>query len=219
MIDEVLSFCSKLIQCKSITPEDNGALDYIDKYLSEIGFDTKILTFTSSDGKNRIKNLFAKYKSGMNSNKILGFLGHSDVVPAGDSWEVDPFGGILKDGYLYGRGVCDMKGGIAAFCVAVKNFIKQKSEYFDGNIVVMITGDEEVGSKEGIRSLIDWCIQYEFLPNDCLIGEPSSDKTVGDRIYIGHRGSINVTAKAAGKQGHVAYQGNYVNSLSNLCKY
>ena len=224
MIDDVLLLCSDLIRCKSITPADDGVFDYISNYLSKAGFDTKVLTFTSPDGKNRVKNLYARYKGRSSTDtdtngKILGFMGHADVVPAGDAWEVDPFEGVLKDGYLYGRGVCDMKGGIAAFCSAVSEFIRQKSHDFDGSIVILITGDEENGTKEGIQSLIEWCKEYGEFPNDCLIGEPSSKEETGDRIYIGHRGSINITAKSVGKQGHVAYQGSYVNSLSNLCKY
>lgn len=211
---DVVSLCSDLIKCKSVTPNDDGAIDVIAEYLLSLGFHTEILIFKSVDGKNEIKNLFAKY--GASKNRILGFLGHSDVVPAGDGWEVDPFAAIQKDGYLIGRGIADMKGGIAAFCCAVSEFIKQK---FDGSIVVLITGDEEVGSYEGVRSLIKWCEENDHIPNDCLIGEPSSRINIGDRVYIGHRGSMNVTAQSIGKQGHIAYPENYVNSLGNICKY
>lgn len=217
MIDDVLSLCSKLIKCKSVTPMDDGAIDCVADYLSAVGFDAKILDFVSLDGKNRVKNLFAQY--GTSDEKVLGFLGHSDVVPAGEKWDVEPFDAILKDGYLYGRGICDMKGGIAAFCAAASEFIKQQGNNFDGSIVILITGDEEIGSEQGARALIEWSREYRKLPHDCLIGEPSSYKKIGDRIYIGHRGSINVKVKSKGKQGHIAYQGCYINSLSNLCKY
>lgn len=217
MLDDVLSLCSKLIKCKSITPKDDGAIDCIAAYLSAAGFDIKVLNFMSSDGKNRIKNLFARY--GTSDKKILGFLGHSDVVPAGKMWKVEPFDAVLKDGYLYGRGVCDMKGGIAAFCSAASEFIKQEGNNFDGSIIILVTGDEEIGSKEGARALINWCKEYGKLPHDCLIGEPSSYEKIGDRVYIGHRGSININVKSKGKQGHIAYQGRYKNSLANLCRY
>lgn len=218
MIEEVIQFCSELIKCRSITPDDDGALSCIKNYLLKAGFEAQILTFSSSDGKNSVKNLYAKY--GSSNSKVLGFLGHSDVVPAGGDWEVDPFSAIIKDGYLYGRGVCDMKGGIAAFCCAVSEFIKGNN--FDkskNSVVIMITGDEEVGSPQGIRALIDWCKEHETMPKDCLVGEPSSYKKVGDRVYIGHRGSLNVRAKATGKQGHIAYPGGYKNSLSSICRY
>lgn len=215
--DDVVSLCTELVKCKSVTPADDGALDCIANYLSVIGFETKTLTFTSSGGKNRVKNLYARY--GASNDKVLGFLGHSDVVPAGERWKVAPFEGIIENGCLYGRGTCDMKGGIAAFCAAVSEFVKQKGRNFDGSIVVLITGDEEIGSEQGIKSLIKWCEKYGQLPLDCLIGEPSSHKKIGDRVYIGHRGSINVTVKSIGKQGHIAYQGNYINSLSEICNY
>lgn len=210
----VISLCSDLIQCKSVTPNDDGAIDVIANYLSSLGFQTQILIFQSSDGKNEIKNLFAKY--GTSKNKILGFLGHSDVVPAGDDWDVPAFDAKQKDGYLIGRGVADMKGGISAFCCAAAKFIEKK---FDGTIEILITGDEEIGTYEGAQSLIKWCRENECMPHDCLIGEPSSNIEIGDRVYIGHRGSMNVTAKSVGKQGHVAYKNSYVNSLANLCKY
>jgi succinyl-diaminopimelate desuccinylase len=203
-----------LIKCKSVTPNDCNAIEYIAKFLFNIGFESNVLTFESSDGTNVVKNLFAKY--GKSKRKTLGFLGHSDVVPAGKDWSVDPFAATQKDGFLIGRGVADMKGGIAAFCCAASQFVKQK---FDGSIEIFITGDEEIGSFEGARSLINWVMTNAYLPDDCLVGEPSSDKNLGDRIYLGHRGSINATVKSVGKQGHVAYPGKYKNSLSVLCKY
>ncbi|MDR2645814.1 MAG: hypothetical protein LBC04_01375, partial [Holosporaceae bacterium] len=86
---DVISLCSDLIRCKSVTPKDDGVLDLISKVLSAIGFETRILTFQSSDGSNAIKNLFAEYRN--TGEKILGFIGHSDVVPAGEDWVVDPF--------------------------------------------------------------------------------------------------------------------------------
>ena len=106
------------------------------------------------DGKNRIKNLFTKY--GISNKKILGFLGHSDVVPAGKMWKVEPFDTILKNCYLYGRGICNMKGGIAAFCIAASDR-KQESNNLNGPIVILITGDEEILSKEGVKALINRC--------------------------------------------------------------
>jgi succinyl-diaminopimelate desuccinylase len=210
----VISLCTDLIRCKSITPNDDGALEYIAKFLSSSGFNTEILVFQSQDGGNVVKNLFAKH--GNSNEKILGFVGHSDVVPAGDDWDSDPFSAISRDGFLIGRGVADMKGGIAAFCCAASKFVKQS---FDGTIEFFITGDEEIGSFEGIRSLIKWAEENNIIPHDCLIGEPSSETQLGDRIYLGHRGSLNVTVKSHGKQGHSAYPSNYKNSLTDLCRY
>ncbi|MDR2107158.1 MAG: succinyl-diaminopimelate desuccinylase [Holosporaceae bacterium] len=207
-------FCADLIRCKSVTPNDDGAIGRIADFLSAFGAETEILTFRSADGGNVVTNLFAKY--GNSERKILGFLGHSDVVPAGDGWETDPFEAVRKDGFLIGRGAADMKGGIAAFCCAAARFAERP---FDGTVEFFITGDEEKGSPEGIRSLIDSAVRNNRIPRDCLIGEPSSDLKTGDRIYIGHRGSMNVTVKSRGRQGHSAYPAAYKNSLSALCKY
>jgi succinyl-diaminopimelate desuccinylase len=197
---------------------DGGAIDCIENFLSSVGFDTKILTFTSKDGSNTIKNLFARFSniSDQLDKKVLGFLGHSDVVPAGDSWSVDPFAAVQRNGYLIGRGVSDMKGGIAAFCCAAATFVQR---HFNGILEIFITGDEEVGSMEGVQSLIKWTKENDYLPSHCLIGEPSSDVFLGDRIFLGHRGSMNALVTAHGKQGHSACPANYKNSLTNLCKY
>jgi succinyl-diaminopimelate desuccinylase len=210
----VVSLCSDLIRCRSVTPTDDGAMDCLAGFLSKVGFDTQIITFTSADESNSIKNLFAQF--GDSGRKILGFLGHSDVVPAGDNWSVDPFAAVLRDGYLIGRGVADMKGGIAAFCCAAAEFAIRP---FDGTIRIFITGDEEIGSPEGAQSLIKFAADNNLIPHHCLIGEPSSNVLLGDRVYLGHRGSLNVRVTSKGKQGHSAYPENYQNSLSNLCRY
>lgn len=212
---DVVSFCKKLIRCRSVTPCNDGAIGLISKYLSKFGFETNILTFSSPDSPVPVTNLFAKYRR--SDKKILGFLGHSDVVPAGEGWNYDPFLAVVKDGFLIGRGAADMKGGIAAFCSAAIEFVSRKD--FDGTIEILITGDEEIGSYAGARSLIDWCLKNVHIPHDCLIGEPSSNEKIGDRVYVGHRGSLNIKAEAIGKQGHVAYPGNYRNSLADICLY
>ena len=213
---DVVKFCSDLVSHKSVTPCDDGAIDYIADFLKSLGFETQILTFADESGNNSVKNLFAKYGS---SDKILGFLGHSDVVPPGDNWNSDPFVATKKDDILIGRGVADMKGGIAAFCCAVEEFLKTSKKKDDCCIMFFITGDEEIGSKQGMQSLLEWCKERKFIPTDCLIGEPSSSFKVGDRVYIGHRGSLNAIAKYVGKQGHTAYPESFDNSLVPICKF
>ncbi len=207
---DVVQFCSDLISCRSVTPYDDGAIDYINNFLNNLGFESRILEF--SEGQNTVKNLFARYTKGQ--GKKFGFLGHSDVVPAGDMWDTEPFTPVISDGYLIGRGVADMKGGISAFCCALGKFI---SSDFPGEIYVFITGDEEIGTYQGIRSLLEWANKNKFIPDDCLIGEPSSKERIGDRVYIGHRGSANINIKINGKQGHAAYPESYDNSLMKLC--
>ncbi|MDR0968501.1 MAG: succinyl-diaminopimelate desuccinylase [Holosporaceae bacterium] len=210
----VVELCSNLIKCKSVTPNDDGAIELVAEFLSSAGFETRILAFKSEDGKNAVKNLFAKYGNGR--KKILGFIGHTDVTPAGEGWDVNPFAAVQKDGFLIGRGAVDMKGGLAAFCCAAAEFVKRP---FDGAIEFFVTGDEEIGSYEGMRSLIKWVMENDLTPSDCLVGEPSSNERLGDCAILGHRGSLNAVVKSRGKQGHVAYPENYKNSLAALCKY
>ncbi len=214
---DVIDFCSNLVRCKSITPSDDGAIDYISEFLKNLGFETKVLEF--SEGGRTVRNLFAKIEKG--DGPKLGFVGHSDVVPAGDGWNFDPFDPIQQDGFLIGRGVADMKGGIAAFCCALSKFIRSGENSFNGSVKIFITGDEEIGTYQGIQSVLDWAEEKEEIPDDCLIGEPSSDKELGDRVFIGHRGSINVRVKSVGKQLHVAYaqDNNSENSLTQICRY
>lgn len=207
----VIDLCSKLINYESTTPAKRDVFDFLASFLYELGFETKILSFSSESG-NIVYNLFAK-RGNPNSQKSLGFLGHIDVVPAGDNWNSNPFNAEVKDGYLIGRGVADMKSGIAAFLSAV-----QKSQS-TGCIEIFITGDEEVGSYEGTQALLHWMQRNEKFPSCCLIGEPSSINRTGDRVYLGHRGSINVRVVSEGKQGHVAFPSNFDNALSKLCKY
>lgn len=210
---DVVKFCSDLVRCKSVTPVDDGAIDYISDFLKNLGFETEILEF--SEKERTVRNLFAKFEREEGAN--LGFLGHSDVVPAGDGWDSDPFNPIIYDGFLIGRGVADMKGGISAFCCAISRFVKEKS--FKGSIRIFVTGDEEVGSYQGIPSVLEWAKERREIPDDCLVGEPSSDKEIGDRVFIGHRGSMNIRAKSVGRQLHVAYSKNNTNSLAQICRY
>lgn len=213
---DCVKFCSDLIRFKTITPNDDGIAEYICDFLKNCGFRTKILEFQSENGP--VKNIFARF--GNSDEKILGFLGHADVVPPGDGWDGDPFQPIEKNGKLYGRGVCDMKSGLAAFCCAVRKFIqKSAGSSFNGSIEIFITGDEEIGTRSGTQSLLQWVSEHEKMPHDCLIGEPSSRKKLGDRAYPGHRGSLNVKATAHGVQGHVASTIGDENSLTKLCAY
>lgn len=220
---DVVEFLSQLVSFESVTPKDAGAIDFISDNFKTLGFNTHIFE------KNGIKNFFASYEFSGNSDKkitrapkngdekILAFVGHSDVVPAGVDWKTAPFKAEIIDGKIFARGVADMKGGIAAFFFAIKNFLQKKCETA-GAIYVLITGDEEVGSYDGMRRLLDWCQQNKKMPTDCLLAEPSSLDKLGDRIYIGHRGSINIEIMSRGIQRHVAY-GVSKNSLSEICRF
>ncbi|MDR0662108.1 MAG: succinyl-diaminopimelate desuccinylase [Holosporales bacterium] len=200
-----------LISFKSITPQDAGCLPFLQDILKGLGFAVILHEPKNPGGP---KNLSAVYGTGQ---KTLVFLGHTDVVPEGDTtWE--GFTPREENGFLFGRGVADMKGGIAAFIVTAAHFI-QEYPSFPGKLVVLLTGDEEVGTPEGIQALLPWAPEYYGPFTACLVGEPSSINTLGDHIAIGHRGSLNLHIKAQGIQGHVANPEQARNPIPILLKY
>ncbi|MBU6475073.1 MAG: succinyl-diaminopimelate desuccinylase [Alphaproteobacteria bacterium] len=197
MTDPV-SIAQGLIRCRSVTPAEGGALDYLEKLLSANGFACHRVTF-SDHGTPDVENLYARRG---NSMPNLCFAGHTDVVPVGDAgaWTADPFGGEIRDGKLYGRGACDMKGAIAAFVAAACDVTETK-----GALSFLITGDEEGPSVNGTKKMLQWLAEKNEKIGYCIVGEPTSDKTLGDTIKIGRRGSLTGRLTVNGKQGHVAY--------------
>lgn len=216
MINPVL-LTQSLIKCNSVTPNHDGAFDILASNLQSIGFEVNVFECKDLDGSS-VTNLYAKY--GNSDDNILGFVGHVDVVPAGDitKWISDPFLAEIKDERIIGRGAADMKSAIACFISAADRFIKENAE-FPGQIVFLITGDEEEGSPQGMRSLINWCIKNKKMPSYCLIGEPSCNEVLGEAYLKGRRGSINVFVKSNGEQGHVAHPEFASNAITTLISY
>jgi succinyl-diaminopimelate desuccinylase len=203
-----------LIRCPSITPTEGGALDVLERALTRGGFECRRLTFTE-DGTPPIDNLFARIGSG---TPHFCFAGHTDVVPPGDEalWTYPPFGGVVEDGVLYGRGASDMKGAIAAFAAAALDFAKAKDEDIPGSISLLITGDEEGPAVNGTRKVLDWMAANGEQPDHALVGEPTNATRLGESIKIGRRGSLNGRLKVTGVQGHVAYPHLAKNPLKGL---
>jgi succinyl-diaminopimelate desuccinylase len=161
--------------------------------LEKLGFAVTRLRF------GKIENLFAERGAG---GPHLCFAGHTDVVPTGpvEKWRYDPFGGIVEDGMLYGRGAADMKGAIAAFAAAAAD-----TNPSDGRISLLITGDEEGAAEDGTVKLLAWAKAHGKIPDFCLVGEPTSKTRLGDTVKIGRRGSLSARITVSGRQGHVAY--------------
>ena len=191
-----------LVRCQSVTPKDDGAMNVVAKNLKKLGFKCEIMEFKEK-GTPQIKNLYAKI--GKNSPNFC-FAGHTDVVPVGDlkSWTVNPFGGVIKNQKLIGRGVSDMKGSIACFIAAVSEFLK-KNKKLNGSISLLITGDEETVAVNGTKKVIEKLIQKKEKINFCIVGEPTNENKLGEMIKIGRRGSITGHLTIIGIQGHVAY--------------
>jgi succinyl-diaminopimelate desuccinylase len=206
-ISEV-SLAKDLVKCKSVTPKDDGAINIVAKNLKKIGFKCQIMEFQEK-GTAKIKNLYARIGK---SSPNFCFAGHTDVVPVGDlkSWTVNPFGGVIKNQKLIGRGVSDMKGSIACFISAVSEFLK-KNKKLKGSISFLITGDEETIAINGTQKVIEKLIQKKEKIDFCIVGEPTNENKLGDMIKIGRRGSITGHLTILGTQGHVAYSYTYNN--------
>ncbi|WP_428492197.1 succinyl-diaminopimelate desuccinylase [Rhodopila sp.] len=194
-LTDPLPLAQALIRCASVTPADDGAQQALGTMLGGLGFSVQRLRFGA------VENLFARRGHG---GPHLCFAGHTDVVPPGAAdWRTDPFGGEVRDGLLYGRGACDMKGAIAAFVAAVAQ--QPGSAGRTGSISLLITGDEEGPATDGTVKVLEWMRENDQLPDFCLVGEPTCPVRLGDMVKIGRRGSVNMTLAVNGTQGHVAY--------------
>ena len=200
-----------LVKCKSITPEDRGALNIIEKHLNHLNFTCNRLNF-SINNSYEVDNLFATIGS---SGKHLAFAGHTDVVPPGslDDWSVNPFRPAVKNNKLIGRGANDMKASIACFVAAVSKF-KKKNKKFKGSISLLITGDEEGVAINGTKKVVKYLKQKREKINFCLVGEPTNPNKLGEMIKIGRRGSITGRLSIVGTQGHDSLNSFFWNEIT-----
>ncbi len=196
-MSQTLELLKDLIRRESITPLDAGCQDLIASRLTPLGFHDERLVFADT------QNIYLKRGT---AKPLFVFLGHTDVVPTGklESWDSPPFEPTIRDGQLYGRGAADMKGGIAAFITAVERFIANHPDH-QGSIAVMLTSDEEGIATNGVVKVVEVLEQRGEKIDWCLVGEPSSDKKIGDVIRVGRRGSLCAKLTIKGVQGHVAY--------------
>lgn len=176
--------------------------------LEPLGFSITRLPFGG------IANLFARIGSGP---PHFCFAGHTDVVPPGAArWRSDPFGAEVREGVLYGRGACDMKGAVAAFVAAAAQHLSAGPPA--GSISLLITGDEEGPAVDGTVRVLDWMKANGQIPDFCLVGEPTCPVQLGDVIKIGRRGSLNAVITVNGTQGHVAYPHRADNPVHRLVR-
>ena len=196
-MSETLELAKSLISKASVTPDDKGCQSIMIERLKKIGFEIHPLKFGDVD------NFWATRGNG---GPLFAFAGHTDVVPAGneDAWNTAPFEPTIKDGYLYGRGAADMKGGLASMVTATENFVKENPNH-NGTIAFLITSDEEGVAINGTVKVMDYLKENNQKIDFCLIGEPSSSAILGDVIRNGRRGCLNGSLTVKGKQGHIAY--------------
>jgi succinyl-diaminopimelate desuccinylase len=213
---DALAIAQDLIRCPSVTPADAGALGVLERLLKDAGFETHRITFSEA-GTADVDNLYARI--GTEAPHIT-FAGHTDVVPPGDegAWSLGAFSGEVKDGYLYGRGAVDMKGGIACSVAAVLDYLRDHGGKPKGSISFLITGDEEDVSINGTVKLLQWTAERGETFDHCVVGEPSNQEVIGDCIKIGRRGSQSGTLIVEGKQGHVAYPHRAANPVPDISR-
>ncbi|MBF0187667.1 MAG: succinyl-diaminopimelate desuccinylase [Magnetococcales bacterium] len=203
-----LPLAQALIQCPSVTPEDHGCQDILIWRLEALGFTITKLRFGRILNFYAVRPILADSTETTTTTPNLCFAGHTDVVPAGDpkSWSADPFGAEVRDGWLIGRGACDMKGGLAAMVAAVERFLNDPPQGITGgSLSFLITGDEEADAVDGTAKVLEWMEQHDAIPDLCLVGEPTSAAILGDGVKSGRRGSVNGVITIKGVQGHVAY--------------
>jgi len=193
----VLDLARTLIARASVTPADEGCQALLAERLKALGFVCRDMPFEA------VSNLWAVRGDG---GPLLVFAGHTDVVPTGPvtRWSSPPFEPTLRDGFLYGRGAADMKSSLAAMVVATERFLGARPDH-PGRIAFLITSDEEGPAVHGTRAVIDALDAAGERLDYCVVGEPSSDRALGDTVRVGRRGSLNGLLTVHGVQGHVAY--------------
>ena len=207
-----------LVAFNSVTPDQSQALEMVAELLCIYGFETHIIR------KNGIKNLFSRWGA-HDAKTILGFNGHTDVVPVVDKakWTHPPFSGIINEDTLWGRGACDMKSGVAAYIIgalthSIKASTVQQKDDSKAALVLTLTGDEEGDAFYGTKAILDWMLTHNETMHACLVGEPTSQQVIGDTVKIGRRGSMRVQFTCQGRSGHSAYPELAVNPIPPLCQ-
>ena len=194
---DVVELAKKLISRHSVTPDDAGCIDLLCGYLEPLGFECEKIS------RGGVDNLWARRGT---ASPVVCFAGHTDVVPTGplDQWHSDPFAPTIRDGVLYGRGASDMKSSLAAFVVAIDEFIRQHPDH-PGSLAVLFTSDEEGPAVDGTVRVCEALKDRNEKLDYCIIGEPTAVEKLGDMIKNGRRGSLSGMLTVKGVQGHVAY--------------
>ena len=196
-MSKVVDLACELIRRASVTPDDGGIQAHLAEMFASNGFEVEHLDYGD------VKNLWVTHGEGA---PLVVFDGHCDVVPPGplEAWNSNPFEPTIKDGKVFGRGSADMKGPLAALCIALLEFVLANPDH-KGTVGLLVTSDEEGNAIDGtgraLKTLVDRGTQIDF----AVVGEPTSEEVFGDMIKVGRRGSISARMTVFGMQGHVAY--------------
>jgi succinyl-diaminopimelate desuccinylase len=199
--DEIVQFTADLVRIPTVNPpgdEYEACAHFLGDVLKRRAFEVEYIT---AEGRPEHTaryprvNVIGSRRGG--PGPVVHLNGHIDVVPAGDGWTVDPFGGLVRDGRIYGRGVCDMKAGIAAAVFAAEA-IARAGVALPGTIEISGTVDEESGGFAGVAHLAERGRIAKGRTDYVIIPEPLNV----DRICIGHRGVYWFEVTARGRIGH-----------------
>jgi succinyl-diaminopimelate desuccinylase len=203
-----LQLTEQLLSLASVTPQDAGCQALIAQRLQVLGFVCE--TIESGPVDFRVTNLWAKRNASVAqasaAAKTLVFAGHTDVVPTGPlaHWDSAPFSPSHRDGKLFGRGASDMKTSLAAFVVAIEEFLAHTPEPAL-NIALLLTSDEEGPALDGTVVVCKTLQARGEVIDYCIVGEPTSVERTGDMIKNGRRGTMSGKLTVKGVQGHIAY--------------
>lgn len=200
--DELIALTQDLIKIPTLNPPGEfyrDICDYLDRRLSARGFETKLIRAYDTPGDSEKYprwNIIARYNGG-SAGECVHFNSHIDVVTVGQGWTMDPFGGELRDGKIYGRGSCDMKGGLATSIIAAEAFLELYPD-FNGAIEISGTADEETGGFGGVAYLSEKGYFSPERVQHVIIPEPLHK----DRVCLGHRGVFWAEIETHGRIAH-----------------
>jgi succinyl-diaminopimelate desuccinylase len=209
---DALDVTRELVRRASVTPADAGCQAMLCEVLEDLQFNVERMPFGD------VSNFWARRGS---TAPLVIFAGHTDVVPAGDhsSWASDPFEPTeTADGHLRGRGTADMKASLAAMLTATARFVEMHPRH-SGSIGWLVTSDEEGPARDGTVKVIDALLARGENIDYCIIGEPSSDKVLGDTVRNGRRGSLSGVLRINGELGHVAYAQEKENPMHAFARF
>ncbi|MCK8108977.1 succinyl-diaminopimelate desuccinylase [Pseudoalteromonas sp. 2CM41L] len=206
MLESALKYAEQLVSYESVTPNEAGCSTWLSSILNEMGADVDVF------GSNGVTNIAACFNMGEGPN--IAFCGHIDVVPAlnMDKWFFPPFKLTSSNGQIYGRGIADMKGGIACALAALRSILDE-NHHLGGKFWFLITSDEEGEAEFGSKAIVEKLAKRNVTLDYCIIGEPTASYCSGDVFKVGRRGSLSFDLKITGKSGHVAYPQYGVNSI------
>jgi succinyl-diaminopimelate desuccinylase len=205
-MSRTLQLAEQLISRPSVTPDDAGCQEILGERLARLGF--RLETIESGPADFRVSNLWAVRPGSAPSGgrRTMAFAGHTDVVPTGpvEQWTSHPFTPTHRDGKLYGRGACDMKASLAAFVVAIEEFLAANPDPLL-TLALLLTSDEEGPGIDGTVVVCNTLAARGERIDYCIVGEPTAVERCGDMIKNGRRGTMSGKLTVNGVQGHIAY--------------